>query len=441
MNKYGIMIKNDNNFFHHPMWFIQKNDKLPFTWIDKDDYEYSSPKGIPNEFDMMILYAILAISQSDDYKKKLDITAYELLNIAGFPVDKFYYDRLKYSLTLWTHVSITFQKFYNKRQYCKKEFHIIDQYILKPKELHIKINELWIEHIKESNYYSMIDFDYYKALPDAISMRLYEILLPFFSLKREFKISAKKLGRRLGLTPNKVKEDKIKEEEKYIYMASTVINKVIPALNKINKMEDRIKRLKLKNNKKLMKIEYEITGYKNDRIIHFKDNYNPFDDIKFIKECNELGIILYDDAFETVPNPIQEENFKKYYFSKQRLLYNYYKIIEIIEENLPDFSVYRLHEIISLNPFLIGLTYEDFMNLYNKKCNFNPNYVYAFLMNYSYQLDLILEYGLSAAIHEEKSKYESYFDSSRKDLKKEEEEKEEKKRDFEKFGNDYETTL
>ena len=106
-------------------------------------------------------------------------------------------------------------------------FHIIDDVILdeKTKGLCIKFNQQYLAQLRESSFYTTIDFNEYKRLTRGISARLYEILIKTFYNCDTWSIGIKKLAEKLTL------DKRVGAKE---YYPSDVLSNLKPAIKEIN---------------------------------------------------------------------------------------------------------------------------------------------------------------------------------------------------------------
>jgi hypothetical protein len=164
---------------------------------------------------------------------ELTTTRYEIANNI-YPnrkssISKKQFERIMLSLKKWESTSITYEGiFYDKGSHTIRYFHIIDDVILnlKSKELYIRFNQQYIQQLKQSTFYKLIDFTEYKKLTRALSARLYEILVKNFKERNIWHIDISNLAEKLTL------EKRVNAEK---YYPSQIIISLKPAINEINK--------------------------------------------------------------------------------------------------------------------------------------------------------------------------------------------------------------
>ena len=239
MNNHKPVLKDDINFLEYPNWLISKRNSPKTYTIEKDNGEYviSTAENIdrlPDRLDKIILYYLMSLLMKNDFEDRIvDVSRYQ---IAKEALGSFRYDRIMLGLRRWHKVSIDFNgTFYDGDGYSTRSFHIIDDIILKNNNLKIFFNVQFLEQIRASQYFKLINFNEYKRLKKPTSARLYEILVKTFKDRGVWHINIIKLAEKLTI-----------EKRKNIdtYYPSDVIVKLTPAVNEINKKTD----LKIKFN-------------------------------------------------------------------------------------------------------------------------------------------------------------------------------------------------
>ena len=173
-------------------------------------------------------------SQQQGYKKTINFSRYEILKECGLPIIPSYTDRLKESLSKWLGVRIEFEgTFYDGKDYISIGFGIVDSYKIEKKsgKIEVNLNKDWLLKIKESYFFKMIDFNYYKTLKRPLSRRLFEILCKTFQGRDSWETELIKLAKKLTLSPRKVET---KSEQKEVYYPSDIMVALKPAINEIN---------------------------------------------------------------------------------------------------------------------------------------------------------------------------------------------------------------
>lgn len=258
------LIKQDMNFLEKPLWFcdIRSSDKN-FVWTDIEGFEYRSAYKLPDKVDIVILLYLLKKCQENEYNPVVACSRYEILKACSISTNNANYERLEDSLKRWAGILITFKgTFYDHKKYISMGFHILNHYEIdeKTKQVVITLDEKWILKIRESNFFQLLNFEYYKALRRPISRRLHEVLSKSFFTADTFTIGLVKLGTKLTLFKRTSKGDRIH--------ASDVLTKIKPAINEINRMAENKESYKL--GKSIFRIDYQISGVDQDRTITFK---------------------------------------------------------------------------------------------------------------------------------------------------------------------------
>jgi uncharacterized FlaG/YvyC family protein len=231
MKKKIVIIKDDINFLEYPNWVVSKRDNYKTYMIEKPNGKYliSTTEDIdrlPDKADKIILYYLLNEILSTN-SNKLETTRYKILKNSIGRISKKEYEKLIDSLERWLALKIKFQGiFYDGDDYTTRGFHILDGYKLNGDgKLEIYFNDQYLEQLRNTNYFKLINFDEYKLLKRPVSARLYEILIKTFKDRDIWQISIFKLAEKLTLE---------KREGKKNYHPSDVIIKLRPAINEIN---------------------------------------------------------------------------------------------------------------------------------------------------------------------------------------------------------------
>jgi hypothetical protein len=132
-------------------------------------YEVISPLGMPTHFDKIVLYAVLYLflKKTGTESRELETTRYAIakciFDCKITDMDQLH--RIVNSLKRWSSVSIHFEGiFYEDEAHTTRFFHIIDDVILnqKTKKLCIRFNEQYLDYIRQTKYYKLINFNEYK---------------------------------------------------------------------------------------------------------------------------------------------------------------------------------------------------------------------------------------------------------------------------------------
>ena len=228
-----LRLKDDINFLECPNWLVNEKDACKTYTIEKDNGKYviSTTEDIdrlPDKTDKIMLYYLMSYLMENNFKDRLvEISRYR---IAKDALGSFKYERIMLGLRRWHNISIKFHGiFYDGDGYSTRYFHIIDNVILKDNKLKIFFNIDFLEQIKASQYFKLINFNEYKRLKKPTSARLYEILVKTFKDRQIWHISIIKLAEKLTLEKRKNIDN---------YYPSDVIVKLIPAVNEINRQTE-----------------------------------------------------------------------------------------------------------------------------------------------------------------------------------------------------------
>ena len=272
-----------------PLWFVgERQTEKIYTWKDIEGYTYKSCYKLPDGVDALILLYLLNYSQKNDWTNELVLTRYKILKGCDISCSKTYYKRLMEGLARWEGISIkfaasTFKGVEDEDGFIPRIFGIIDAVNEHPdtKALKIRLSKEWLLRIKESNFCKYINFDYYKALRRPVTRRLHEILCKSFYKREKFSIGLVKLGTKLTLSKDRVRNKKGEvcfhpsgEPVRKIYV-SAVLTKIKPALNEIKKLAKDAKACKEIGVKAKDRIyyDYSIFGKGQDRVIIFTQTY------------------------------------------------------------------------------------------------------------------------------------------------------------------------
>jgi len=265
----------------YPIWLpIEKNKNLE---IGQYKYEFSSEYGHPKKFDALILYNLMFLLEEECWTKDFIIlTKHKILKNANFSPNPVYYERLENSLHKWKRVSITYNgNFYDgKGGYGTKSFGIINNWEIERKSgcLKIEFNKVWLDMIKNSNFFEMIDYTVMQKLKNPTQIRVYELLVKSFYNRNEWKIDAHKLAEKIPL------------HEKY---AAHIIRIIKTAVENISKKTD-------------LKIKLEIKKKQRNKAV-----------FKFIKINKKIRLDEQDipdeikNLYNLIPKKIEQKSFLK----------------------------------------------------------------------------------------------------------------------------------
>ena len=236
----------DINLLEYPLYFVNdKNKGQNFKFEQIDGYKLIS-KYKPGKNDILVLYCILLKSKNQGWQDRVVTNFYDIARTCGFDSSGKSYERIKQSLNCWVSCSIYFDNsFYTKTKYETFNTNIFQhwQYDKQENKLEILFTEKFLQKVKESEFFKIIDFETIKKIRSPLAMRLYDVLSKSFYNSNTFIIDMHKLAAKLTLS------------EKYI---SKIEPRVTAAIKSIN--EDTS-----------LNIEYEIekTG-KNKATVTFR---------------------------------------------------------------------------------------------------------------------------------------------------------------------------
>ncbi len=220
-------IKDDKNFLEYPLWILSKRSSVVKHIIEKENgiYEIStSSDKLPDRIDKLILYYLMEKLFEGNPNSPIITTKYKIVkNVFGCKGTAHYYKRVLKSLERWSKISVEFKGiFFDGENYTDRFFHIIESCIFdyKTNKISVSFNKDYIEQIKSSNYYKLIDFNDVIKLKRDVSVRLYELLV---KQRLPWTIDINKLAQKLTLA------------RKY---PSDIIIKLKPAVNEINENTD-----------------------------------------------------------------------------------------------------------------------------------------------------------------------------------------------------------
>jgi hypothetical protein len=220
------LVKQDIGFFEYPLWFqdsqMAEKTENGFIWADRDGFIYRAGYKPPTKLDSLFLLYLLYKNQEGGWNKTIEISRFEILKACGVGTSKREYKRLEDSLERWSMVRLEFKgTFYDGKTYQVMNFGVIDSWKIEEgsRKLQLEFSSLWLEKIKNSVYYKIIDFEQFKALRSPLATRLYEILIKSFQIRNDWFCGAKKLA------------TKIPMQEKY---AAHIIPKIQAAVRRIN---------------------------------------------------------------------------------------------------------------------------------------------------------------------------------------------------------------
>jgi len=276
-----LKLKDDINFLEYPNWLVNKKEACKTFTIEKDRGKYviSTTEDIdrlPDRTDKIMLYYLMSYLMENNFKDRLvEISRYR---IAKDVLGSFKYDRIMLGLRRWHNISINFHGiFYDGDGYSTRYFHVIDNVILKDNKLKIFFNIDFLEQIKASQYFKLINFDEYKRLKRPVSARLYEILVKTFKERDIWQIGIVKLAEKLTL------------EKRY---PSQIIEKLIPSINELNSKTE-------------LKVNLD---YNNETHICTFTKVKPIDSSNSKNKPEESPLPLEDDRFNALTSLLPPEH-------------------------------------------------------------------------------------------------------------------------------------
>jgi hypothetical protein len=198
-------VKQDINFLDKPLWMqtTVKDTKEIITWEDQEGYKFECAGYAPGKVDMLILYFLMLESQNRNWGDKLVLTQYAVLNGCGMVMGKRQRERLKQALEAWRRTTISFSgTWYSGKKYHDMEFGIVEYWAIreKDKKLEIRLNQNWIEKIRQSEFFKYVSFTQMKSIRSPLALRLYEILVKSFFRRTTWEIDALKLAAKIPMS-------------------------------------------------------------------------------------------------------------------------------------------------------------------------------------------------------------------------------------------------
>jgi len=200
--KKNDLFKQDIDFLEYPLWMLDHKSEMGFVWEDRKGFVYRSGYYPPSRIDLIFLYFFLLESQKQGWSNELNFSQYQILKECGIQPGKSWRKRLKESLKRWATVVIEFEgTFYDGQSYKTMFFHIIDDSVIEKEtgRVSIKLSSRWLETIKNSTFYKMLDFEELKSLRNPLSTRLYEILAKSFQGRSVWEIESRKLALKIPM--------------------------------------------------------------------------------------------------------------------------------------------------------------------------------------------------------------------------------------------------
>ena len=191
------LVKQDINFLEYPLWF--QDERLPegFVWKDRDGFVYRAGYKPPTRLDGLYLMYWMLRSQQAGWAEHICVTQRNNMSSCGVYPNKSKSLRLQDSCERWINVTVKFKgTFYDGKRYENLQFNIINDWWTNKKTKHLQIdfNKIWLEKVKHSNFFKLIDFNEIRRLRSPRAARLYELLVKNFQARDEWVIDAQKLA-------------------------------------------------------------------------------------------------------------------------------------------------------------------------------------------------------------------------------------------------------
>jgi hypothetical protein len=196
-------VKQDMNFLEYPLWF--QDERLPegFVWKDRDGFVYRAGYKPPTRLDGLYLMYWMLSSQQAGWAEHVYVTQRNNMSSCGVYPNKSKALRLQDSCERWINVTVKFKgTFYDGKRYENLQFNIINEWWIDKmtKHLHVDFNKIWLEKVKHSNFFKLIDFDDVRRLRSPRAARLYELLVKNFQGRNKWVIDAHKLAHKYPMT-------------------------------------------------------------------------------------------------------------------------------------------------------------------------------------------------------------------------------------------------
>jgi len=197
------LVKQDINFLEYPLWF--QDERLPegFVWKDRDGFVYRAAYKPPTRLDGLYLMYWMLCSQQAGWAEHICVTQRKNMTACGNKPGKRNAERLKDACERWINVTVKFKgTFYDGKRYEILQFNIINDWWIDKTTGHLRIefNKFWLQKVKQSNFFKLIDFDEIRRLRSPRAARLYELLVKNFQARDMLTIDAHKLAHKYPMT-------------------------------------------------------------------------------------------------------------------------------------------------------------------------------------------------------------------------------------------------
>lgn len=218
-------IKQDVNFLEYPLHVVDYQGSQQILEITTERGSFRLVSGaddrLPSSEDRIILYYFMKKLMNKNYEMNVvETTRYQVCKDIWGMQGKCYYDMVYKALKRYTKLSAEFHNvFYENKHHKTKIFHIIESTIIEGGKLTVYFNNIFIQHMRESQFYRMINYEEIRTLKSNTSIRLYEYII---KQPLPFNIGILKLGEKLTFS----KKD---------LFPSTILRRIKPAIIEINK--------------------------------------------------------------------------------------------------------------------------------------------------------------------------------------------------------------
>jgi hypothetical protein len=196
------LIKQDINFLEYPLWFQDERPPEGFVWKDLDGFTYRAAYKPPTRLDGLCLMYWMLSSQNEGWAEHICLTQRKNMSACGLQAGKSKAERLKDCCERWINVTVKFKgTFYDGKRYEVLQFNIINHWWIdkETRHLHIEFNKFWLEKIRHSSFFKLINFDEIRNLRSPRAARLYELLVKNFQARDTWTIDAHKLARKFPM--------------------------------------------------------------------------------------------------------------------------------------------------------------------------------------------------------------------------------------------------
>ena len=255
-------MKQDLNFFYHPLWFQVSRARQRTQWSFQG-YTYTADYKTPDQVDGLFLSYLLMRVQQDNYAHRLQLSRYEILKGCGCPVNPQYLERLADSFRRWEAVKLNFEdSFFDGETYHSRSFRILHKAQIQheKRSVDLVLDPDFVAAIQASRYFKYVDFDFYRFLRRPVSRRLFELLTVMLKEHQQWRVPLVQLGQHLTLYQRKRKRKNGQVE--HVLYPSDVLTAVKAALEEINHLSTDVDTLRELGTdpREIYAVTYEIEG-------------------------------------------------------------------------------------------------------------------------------------------------------------------------------------